>query len=405
MVKKDLLMLVTLILILSILLQVAAAFLALRLTRVTGLKTAWVLIAAAISLMALRRSITFFQMVFLDKPTPAHLSAEVVALAISVLMVLGIAGIAPVITSIKNLEEARRLNESRLEALWQLGQTTTASLPEIAEFALEEGVKLTKSKVGFVGFMGENRTVLTIQAWSGEVMKQCAVHQQPLVFPLEKAGLWAEAVRQKKPLIINDYSAAHPLKRGIPQGHVALKRLLIIPVLDAGKVVAVSAVANKGENYDDSDVRQLTMFMTGMWWLLERQKAEAALTAEIERMHDFQTKLIQTSADGIIANDRLDNIILFNEGAEKILGYQNKEVIGRLHVTTLYPPGVAREIKKKIHSPEHGGPGRLVSYATTVIANNGERIPIELSATLILEDSQEVGVVGFFRKMREGQAS
>jgi PAS domain S-box-containing protein len=362
-----------------------------------------VLIAGAISLMALRRSITLFQMVFLDTPTTLDLTVEVVALTISFLMVLGIAGIAPVFVAMKNSGEALRLNESRLEALWQLGQMTRAPLQEVADFALEEGVRLTKSQIGFVGFLEDNGTVMKVQSWSKQVMEQCAVHQEPLVFPLEKAGLWGEVVRQRQPLIINDYRADHPLKKGVPEGHVILQRLLVIPVMDAGKVVAVAAVGNKAENYDNSDVRQLTLLMTGMWWLLMRQQAEAALTAEIERMHEFQTKLIQTSVDGIIANDHHGNIILFNQGAENILGYQSEEVIGRLHVSSLYPPGVAREIKNKVHSPELGGPGRLVRYETTVLAKSGEKIPIELSATAILEDSQEVAIVGFFRDLREGR--
>jgi PAS domain S-box-containing protein len=403
MVARDDLMLVIGILTLSILLQITAAFLALRLIRVTQAKAAWVLIAGAISLMALRRSITLFQMVFLDTPTTLDLTVEVVALTISILMVVGIAGIAPVFVAMKNSGEALRLNESRLEALWQLGQMTRAPLQEIADFALEEGVRLTKSQIGFVGFLEDNGTVMKVQSWSKQVMEQCAVHQEPLVFPLEKAGLWGEAVRQRQPLIINDYRADHPLKKGVPEGHVILQRLLVIPVLDSGKVVAVAAVGNKAENYNGLDVRQLTLLMTGMWWLLMRQQAEAALTAEIERMHEFQTKLIQTSVDGIIASDPHGNIILFNQGAEKILGYQSGEVIGRLHVSSLYPPGVAREIKNKVHSPKHGGPGRLVRYETTVVAKSGEKVPVELSATAILEDSQEVAIVGFFRDLREGQ--
>jgi len=396
-------MLVTAILTLSILLQVTAALLALRLMRLTHARIAWLLIAAAIALMALRRTITLYQMVFLETPTTADLMAELVALTISLLMVLGIAWIAPLFMSLKNSEEALRLNESRLQALWQLGQMTAASLQEISDFTLEEAVRLTKSQIGFVGFMDEDETSLHIQSWSRQVMEQCAVHQKPIIYPIEKAGLWGEVVRQRQPLVVNDYSAEHPLKKGVPPGHVVLKRVLIIPVFDVDKVVAVAAVANKEENYDDADVRQLTLLMTGMWWLLERQRATAALTAEIERMHEFQGKLIQISTDGIIANDRQGNIILFNEGAEKILGYQCEEVIGKLHVAQLYPPGEARQIKKLIHCSSHGGPGRLVHYETMVLPKSGEEIPIELSASLILENSQEVAVVGFFRDLRERQ--
>lgn len=394
-------MLVAAILSLAIILQVTAALLALRLIRVTQARSAWLLIAAAVSLMALRRAIVLFQILFLETPTTVDLTVEVVALIISLLMVLGIAWIAPVFLSIRKSEEALRLNESRLEALWQLGQMTSATPQEIADFALEEGVRLTRSQIGFVGFLEENGTILKVQAWSRHVMQQCAVHRQPLVFPLESAGLWGEAVRKRRPLVVNDYSADHPMKKGIPEGHVGLRRLLVIPVINGGRVAAVAAVGNKEENYDQTDIRQLTLFMNGMWWLLERQKAQAALTAEIERMHEFQSRLIQTSADGIIANDPNGNVILFNEGAEKTLGYGREEVIGRLDVSLLYPPGVARQIMKKILSPDYGGRGRLERYETRVLAKNGEEIPIELSAAVILEDSQEMAVVGIFRDLRE----
>ena len=110
MLKRDLIMLVIGFLSLSIILQATAAFLAVRLIRVTQAKTAWVFIASAISLMALRRTITLFQMLFLDTPTTADLTAEVVALAISILMVLGIAGIAPVFITMKSTHETLRLN-------------------------------------------------------------------------------------------------------------------------------------------------------------------------------------------------------------------------------------------------------------------------------------------------------
>ena len=74
------------------------------------------------------------------------------------------------------------------------------------------------------------------------------------------------------------------------------------------------------------------------------------LAAEIQRMLEFQTKLIQTSNDGIIANDRLGNIIIFNEGAERVLGYRSDEVIGKIKVAQLYPPGVAQEVRAEINS-------------------------------------------------------
>jgi two-component system NtrC family sensor kinase len=61
-------------------LQFTAAFMALRLVWVTKKTPAWVLIAAAIFLMALRRGLTLYQLLFLESPTPLDQTAELVAI-------------------------------------------------------------------------------------------------------------------------------------------------------------------------------------------------------------------------------------------------------------------------------------------------------------------------------------
>jgi PAS domain S-box-containing protein len=116
---------VTVILVISILLQFATAFLALRLIRVTGRRMAWVLIAAALFFMAIRRCITLFQAEFLGMPYTTSMSAELVALVISILMLAGVIWIAPLFLSLKRSEEALRKARDGLE---KRVQERTASL-------------------------------------------------------------------------------------------------------------------------------------------------------------------------------------------------------------------------------------------------------------------------------------
>jgi PAS domain S-box-containing protein len=118
---------VTVILVISILLQFAAAFLALRLIRVTGRRVAWVLIAAALFFMAIRRFVTLFQAEFLGMPYTTSLSAELVALVISILMLAGVIWITPLFLSLKRSEEVLRKARDELE---KRVQERTANLTE-----------------------------------------------------------------------------------------------------------------------------------------------------------------------------------------------------------------------------------------------------------------------------------
>ena len=85
--------------------------------------------------------------------------------------------------------------------------------------------------------------------------------------------------------------------------------------------------------------------------------------------------LIESSVDGIIAADMKGNIFIFNKGAEALTGYTAEEVIGKLHITKIYPEGVAKEIMKKLRSPEYGGVGKFIPTQLNAINKFGRRNP------------------------------
>jgi PAS domain S-box-containing protein len=184
------------------------------------------------------------------------------------------------------------------------------------------------------------------------------------------------------------------------------KNLVAIPLVAGDEKVGVLEVLNKahGEPFYEDDRLLLQSIAEEIAFAIRNANVceeKETLAAEIRRMHEFQTRLIQTSNDGIIANDRHGNIIIFNEGAERVLGFRRDEVIGKIKVTQLYPPRVAQEVKAQIASLEYGGTGRLIHYETMGLSKTGEQIPIELSASLIAGDNHEVTTVGFFRDLRE----
>ena len=158
------------------------------------------------------------------------------------------------------------------------------------------------------------------------------------------------------------------------------------------KALAAALLRSRERFWKDKKLRE---------YIANLEKLIKDTTEELEKRHELEHNLIQTSMDGIIANDRRGNLIIFNEGAERISGYTREEAVSNIHVTQLYVEEVAKKVKKMIYGSEYGGPGRLINYEVEVLTKNGEPVPILLSATLLYEEGREVATVGYFKDMRE----
>ena len=130
----------------------------------------------------------------------------------------------------------------------------------------------------------------------------------------------------------------------------------------------------------------------------ERKRMER----ELKEANEFLTNLIESSVDAIFVTDMKGNILIFNRGAENILGYRAEEVIGKMNISNIYPPGVAREVMKKLRSPDFGGLGKLTSFPITQRRKDGEVIEGDLSASIIYDgEGKEVASIGIFKDLRE----
>ncbi len=116
---------------------------------------------------------------------------------------------------------------------------------------------------------------------------------------------------------------------------------------------------------------------------------------------DFQNNLIESSIDGIVGCDKEGHIVTFNKRLEQMLGYSKDEVCGRMSLDQLFPLGGAKRFREDLYSEEYGGKNRLFLYETHLIDKKGDKIPVQLSATVMFEGDQEIGTVAFLRDLRE----
>lgn len=192
-------------------------------------------------------------------------------------------GTSYVLALVRDITERRRheaVNASRLH-LVQFSQTH--SLDELLEETLNEAEKLTGSTLGFYHLMEEDQVTLTRQAWSTRTKAApCRAEGGREHGPITEAGVWADCVRQRRPVVHNDYPALTD-KKGLPPGHAEVRRELVVPVFRGETISAVLGVGNKPTDYDERDVEVISLVASLAREIAERKRVEEALQASARR--------------------------------------------------------------------------------------------------------------------------
>jgi two-component system NtrC family sensor kinase len=123
---------------------------------------------------------------------------------------------------------------------------------------------------------------------------------------------------------------------------------------------------------------------------------------ELRKANSFLNNIIQSSVDGIVVVDTKGKVLVFNEGAERTLGYNAEEAVGHSEVLKkFYDLDLAREMMRRMRSSEYGPPGKLNPTRISFISKSGEEVPVNFTAAIIKEGNREIGSVGIFSDLRE----
>jgi PAS domain S-box-containing protein len=244
----------------------------------------------------------------------------------------------------------------------------THSLDELLEATINEAEALTGSLIGFYHFLEADQETLSLQNWSTRTKAEfCRAQGKSIHYDISAAGVWVDCVRERKPVIHNDY-ASLPHRKGMPSDHADVIRELVLPVFRGDSIVAIIGVGNKPQDYTQEDVEAISFLADFAWEIVERKKAEEAL-----RLSQF---CIDKAGIGIYQSDENGAIFSVNEHACRSLGYSREELCS-LSVFDI-DPEITRErmLELKEMIDEVG----TVTHHTTHRRRDGSTFPVEITA-------------------------
>jgi len=228
-------------------------------------------------------------------------------------------------------EGARQIREreSRMRYIIGFYESSWKSEKELLDYAVEGSGIVTGSPLGYLAFLSDDESELSMYAWTKSAMQECTMREKPIIYKTEHTGLWGEAVRQRRAIITNDYEAPNPKKKGCPKGHPRIIRHMNVPVIDDGHVVVVAGVANKPSDYTESDTYELELLIQALWTIIKRKRAEQTRQETDEKYR----KMVEQSPVGMHFFELKEDGSLIltgaNPGADALLGISHRTIIGK----------------------------------------------------------------------------
>lgn len=130
------------------------------------------------------------------------------------------------------------------------------------------------------------------------------------------------------------------------------------------------------------------------------EKGLSRTTRQLEDTVAYQERLIESSMDGILGCDDDGKVVTFNRSMEQMLGRDRAGVLHRATLTHLFGQAEYRRFRDDLAASGHGGSNRLMLYETCLMDQCKQPVPVQLSASVLMEKGQSAGLVCFIRDLR-----
>ena len=219
---------------------------------------------------------------------------------------------------------------------------------------------------------------------TGEIIASYFVDEMFDVKPpvkLRTKGFTAYIIRNKKSLFLTKEKRKKLIELGeIAKREWKSKVWLGVPLIIENRVVGALAVLSyRNESlYTKKDIFILEFVADAIALAIKHKQAEKALLESEEKYRE----LINTSVDGVISVDSQMRIILWNQGAVRIFGYTEEEMLGQ-SLRKIIPEKYRKAQENGFEEFARSGLGPVISNTMEIkgLRKDGTEVAIELSVS------------------------
>jgi len=312
---------------------------ALRLIRLTGKRMAWSLIAVALVLMSSRRAIPLYRLLSGDATIAPDLLNELIGLALSVLMVLGVAGIAPLFSAIERSKEALRESERKFRNM----------------FATHSAVMLlVDPPTGSI--LDANLAAEHFYGYSQTRLKSMNICDLNMLAPDQVAEMWQKAAQKQNNCFI--------FPQRLASGEIRTVEVHSSPFTQTGKRVLFSIIHD----------------------ITDRARAETALR---ESENTYRT-IFENTGNATVIIEEDTTVLLVNSKFEKLTGWSKDEVEGKMSWTQLVPPEDLDPMTARHHLRREDPDAVPKEYEIRMLDKSGTIKPARLNIDMIAGTTRSV---------------
>jgi len=192
------------------------------------------------------------------------------------------------------------------------------------QYALDKIEQLTSSSISFIYSLDHETQEISLLSWSSNALKiGCNIDGYKKTFLLDNDETLSKTVRTKRPVIANSFAQNRTY---LPGCHIAINKMVSLPVIECDQVMLIAGSGNKRSNYDQEDIKVFQLILNEIWRVIKTNRANQEVILQkntyqqlLDDLGENYMVFSHSGIDGVLTYVSAGFFNLFEQPLEKVL--------------------------------------------------------------------------------------